>query len=50
MLHLTKHGLCIKCACQFAIVDLNKFDENVYVCPNCGEFNEISKIYVFDPL
>jgi len=47
---MTKHGLCKKCAFQFAIADMNLFDEGVYVCPNCGEFNNISDMYIFDPL
>jgi len=45
-----KRGFCKKCAFQFIIDRLNKFDENTYVCPNCGEHNNVQETYIFEPL
>ena len=45
-----KRGFCLKCSFQFIIAELNKFDDDTYVCPNCGEHNNLSEMYLFDPL
>jgi hypothetical protein len=47
---LTKHGLCVKCAFQFSIVDRNRFDKDIYICPNCHAQMKVSEMYVFEPL